>query len=182
MKNVIIRPATFNFIIIIDNYHHGQFRIKHRPQSNPRHPLAPSIRKCRAQRLNEPHAGLTTTSCPITRCPCNGRPRAQDQPTRKVQRNTPQILRLCQCRNLSFGLATKAKGLQGCGPRGSPGVTSHIPESARKCEGGNLHTPKATPTLGDGVPVDSQNFKEQFEGSKRNDLWRSLYHWKALET
>jgi hypothetical protein len=28
------------------------------------------------------------------------------------------------CRNPSFGLATKAKGLQGCGPRGSPGVTS----------------------------------------------------------
>ncbi len=29
-----------------------------------------------------------------------------------------------RCRNPSFGLATKAKGLQGCGPRGSPGVTS----------------------------------------------------------
>ncbi len=47
------------------------------------------------------------------------------------------------CRNFSFGLATKAKGLQGCGPRGSPGVkargspgvTSHTPESVRKCEG-----------------------------------------------
>jgi len=55
------------------------------------------------------------------------------------------------CRNLSFGLATKAKGLQGCGPRGSsgvkakrsqgcgprrsPGVTSHTPKSVRKCEG-----------------------------------------------
>jgi len=54
-------------------------------------------------------------------------------------------------RNPSFGLATKAKGLQGCGPRGSPGVkargsprvkarrsprvTSHTPRSVRKCEG-----------------------------------------------
>jgi hypothetical protein len=55
------------------------------------------------------------------------------------------------CRNPSLGLATKAKGLQGCEPRGSPGVkakalqgcgprrsqgvTSHTLESVRKCEG-----------------------------------------------
>jgi len=54
------------------------------------------------------------------------------------------------CHNPSFGLATKAKGLQGCGPRRSsgvkakrsqgcgprrsPGVTSHTPGSVRKCE------------------------------------------------
>jgi hypothetical protein len=71
---------------------------------------------------------------------------------------------LFMCRNLNFGLMTKAKGLQGCGPRGSPGVTSHTLESARKCEGANPHTPKATPTLGDGVPMDSLNFRERFEG------------------
>ncbi len=64
------------------------------------------------------------------------------------------------CRNLSFGLVTKAKGLQGCGPKGSPGVTSGTPGSVGKCEGVNLHTPKATPALGDGVPVDSQNFRD----------------------
>ncbi len=29
----------------------------------------------------------------------------------------------------------KAKALQGCGPRGSRGVTSHTPGSVRKCEG-----------------------------------------------
>jgi len=48
-----------------------------------------------------------------------------------------------KCRNSSFGLTTKAKGLQGCGPKGSPGikarrssgVTSHTPGSVRKCEG-----------------------------------------------
>ncbi len=55
------------------------------------------------------------------------------------------------CRNPSFGLVTKAKGLQGCGPRGSPRVkakrsqrcglrgsprvTSHTPGNVRKCEG-----------------------------------------------
>jgi len=29
----------------------------------------------------------------------------------------------------------KAKALQGCGPRGSRGVTSHTPKSVKKCEG-----------------------------------------------
>jgi hypothetical protein len=85
-----------------------------------------------------------------------------------------------KCRNPSFGLATKAKGLQGCRARGSLGVTSHTPGSVGKCEGVNPHTPKATPTLGDGVPVDSPNFNEQFQGSKLNGLWRFLYHWKSL--
>jgi hypothetical protein len=86
------------------------------------------------------------------------------------------------CRNPNFGLATKAKGLQGCGPRESLGATSHIPGSVRKCEGVNPHTPKATPTLGDGISVDSKNFRERFQGSKLNVLWDSLYHWKALGT
>jgi hypothetical protein len=62
---------------------------------------------------------------------------------------------LYKCRNPSFGLVTKAKGLQRCGPRGSPRVTSHTLKSVGKCEGVNLHIPKATPTLGDGVPMDS---------------------------
>jgi hypothetical protein len=79
----------------------------------------------------------------------------------------------------------KAKALQGCGPRGSRGVTSRTPGSVRRvreCEGVNTHTLKATPTLGNGVPVDSQNFRKQLQGSKPNGLWRSLYHWKALKT
>ncbi len=85
-------------------------------------------------------------------------------------------------RNPSFGLATKAKGLQGYGPRRSLGVTSHAHRSVGKCEGVNPHTPKSIPILGDGVPVDSRNFREQFERSKLNFLWRSLYHWKPLRT
>jgi len=95
--------------------------------------------------------------------------------------------------------------LQGCGPKGNPGVkpkgspgakakrsprpkargipgvTSHTPGNVRKCEGVNPHTPKATPTLGDGVLVDSRNFRERLQGSNLNGLWSSLYHWKALE-
>ncbi len=61
--------------------------------------------------------------------------------------------------NLSLGFATKAKGLQGCGPRGSSGVKSHTLKSVGKCEGGNLHTPKAIFTLGDGILLDFQIFK-----------------------
>jgi len=87
----------------------------------------------------------------------------------RVRAVVSQVSPCCPwCCNPSFGLATKAKGLQGCRPRGSPGVTSHAPGSVGKCEGVNPHTPKATPTLGDGVPVDSQNFREGFEGSKFN--------------
>jgi len=75
--------------------------------------------------------------------------------------------------------------LQRCGPRGSPGVTSETPGSVGECEGVSLHTPKATPKaipkLRKGVPVDSQNFRERFEGSNLNGLLRSLYQWKALE-
>jgi hypothetical protein len=47
-----------------------------------------------------------------------------------------------------------------------PGVL----ESVREYEGMNPHTPKVTPTLGDGVPVNSRNFREQLQGSKPNGL------------
>jgi len=36
----------------------------------------------------------------------------------------------------------QGKGLQRCGPRGSLGITFHVPESAREREGMNPHTPK----------------------------------------
>ncbi len=82
---------------------------------------------------------------------------------------------------LTLGSRPRQKGLQGCGPRGSPGVTSETPGSVGECEGVSLHTPKATPKLGEGVSMDSQNFRERFEGSNLNGLLRSLYQWKALE-
>jgi len=37
----------------------------------------------------------------------------------------------------------------------------HAFGSARECEGIDPHTPKGTPTLGVGVPVDSRIFKGQ---------------------
>jgi len=55
------------------------------------------------------------------------------------------------------------------------------PRSERKCEGMNPHTPKGASTLGVGVSVDSQMFKEKLQGSKPNGLKISLYHWKAIK-
>jgi hypothetical protein len=94
------------------------------------------------------------------------------------------------CCNPSFGLATKAKGVarlwakrkearesrqRHCKSAGQEGARelrqeeaqeSHhilpgVLESVREYERVNPHTPKATPTLGDGLPVDSRNFREQ---------------------
>jgi hypothetical protein len=44
----------------------------------------------------------------------------------------------------------------------------------------NLHIPKQAPTLGIGVLMDSQLFREQFQESKPIEL-KYLYHWKYIE-
>jgi len=80
------------------------------------------------------------------------------------------------CRNLNLELATKAKGCKVAGQEGSPGVMPHALGSARECEGIDPHTPKGTPALGVGVPVDSQVFKGRLQGSKLNSLKNVLYH------
>ncbi len=72
------------------------------------------------------------------------------------------------CCNLSLGLVAKARGCKVAGQEGSTGVMPHAPGSARECERIGLHTPKGTPTLGVGVPVDSQMFRERLQGSKPN--------------
>jgi hypothetical protein len=68
------------------------------------------------------------------------------------------------CHNPNLGLVTKVKGLQGCEPKGSLGITLHAPGSVRKCEGMNPHTPKVIPTLGDGVLVDSRILRGRLQG------------------
>ena len=80
------------------------------------------------------------------------------------------------CRNPSLGLATKARACKSAGQEGSPGVTFHAFGSAKECEGMNPHTPKGTPTLGVGVSMDFQIFKEQLQGTKLIGLGRSLFH------
>jgi len=52
------------------------------------------------------------------------------------------------CRNLSLGLATKARGCKVASQERRPG-------NEKKCEGMNLHTSKGASTLGVRVPVDS---------------------------
>jgi len=54
--------------------------------------------------------------------------------------------------------------------RESHHILPRVLESVREYERVNPHTPKATPTLGDGAPVDSRNFREQLQGSKPNGL------------
>jgi hypothetical protein len=46
------------------------------------------------------------------------------------------------CRNLSLGLATKAKACKVVRQEGNLGVTFHAPGGAKECEGMNPHTPK----------------------------------------
>ncbi len=58
------------------------------------------------------------------------------------------------CCNPSLGFATKAKRLARLQIKRKPG-------SVGKCEGMNPHTPKATPILGDRVPVDSPIFRRR---------------------
>ncbi len=59
------------------------------------------------------------------------------------------------CRNPSLGLATKVRGCKVVGQEKSPVAMSHAPGSAKECEGIDPCTPKGTPTLGVGVPMDS---------------------------
>ncbi len=73
------------------------------------------------------------------------------------------------CHNPSLRLMTKAKACKVASQEIKPGNES-------KCEGMNPHTPKGASTLGVGVLVDSQMFRERLQGSKPNGLKSYLYH------
>ncbi len=85
------------------------------------------------------------------------------------------------CHNPNLGLATKVKVCEGVGQEWSLEVTFHVPRSVGECEGTIFHTAKWAPTLGVGVPLDSQIFKEQLQRSKPIGLKSSLYHLNILE-
>ncbi len=78
------------------------------------------------------------------------------------------------CRNPSLRLATKARACKGAGQEWSPGVTIHAFGSVGKCEGMNPHTPKWTPTLGVGLPMDSQILQGNCRGQNSLD-WKVPY-------
>jgi len=56
------------------------------------------------------------------------------------------------------------------------------PDSERKCEGMNLHTPKGTSTLGVWNPDGLPNLQKTITGVKTQWIESSLYHWKDIET
>jgi len=60
----------------------------------------------------------------------------------------------------NLGLTTKVNVYKVASQKGSSGIMSHAPGSAKECEGIDLYTPKGTLTLGVEVLVDSQIFKE----------------------
>jgi hypothetical protein len=64
-----------------------------------------------------------------------------------------------ECRNPNLGLATKARGLQGCGPKKGPRSHFTCSRECKKFEGMNPHTPKGTSMLGVGVPKGLPNCK-----------------------
>jgi hypothetical protein len=64
-----------------------------------------------------------------------------DSPKDGVKNTYDIHLQHHSCRNLSLGLTTKARVCKVASQEGSPGITSRAPESAKECEGMNLHTP-----------------------------------------
>jgi len=81
-----------------------------------------------------------------------------------------------------LGSRLRQRACKVAGQEGSSGVMPHALGSVRECEGIDPHTPKGSPTLGVGVPMESRMFREQFQGPKLNGLRSSLYHQKALGT
>jgi len=73
------------------------------------------------------------------------------------------------CYDPSLGFVTKAKACKGVSQKGSMRVTFHTPRSVGKCEGMNPHTPKWVPTLRVGVLMESQIFREVFQGPNSLD-------------
>jgi len=77
------------------------------------------------------------------------------------------------CHNPSLGLVIKARACEDASQKWSPIVTFHAPESARKCEGMNLHTPKWAPLW----ELESQWTLKFSEGNYKG---QNLLDWKVF--
>ncbi len=77
------------------------------------------------------------------------------------------------CHNPSLELTTKARLRKSASQERDPGMLENVRM--------NTPTPKWTPILGVGVPMDFQNFREWLQGSKPFSLKSSLYQWKVIE-
>ncbi len=93
-----------------------------------------------------------------------------------------KILSVFFCCNPSLELVTKTKGCKVAGQVGNLGVTSHVPGNAKSVRESTFTLPSELPCWELESQMDFQNFKEQFQGSKFNGLWRSLYRWKYFGT
>jgi hypothetical protein len=66
------------------------------------------------------------------------------------------------------------KACKGTCQEGSWGVTFRALESAKECEGMNLHTPQWAPILGVGVSMDSEPLTSNYRGQNPLD-WNVPY-------
>jgi hypothetical protein len=72
------------------------------------------------------------------------------------------------CRNLSLGLATKARACKGEGQEGNLGVTSHAPGSVGECENEHSHS-QVNSHFGSWSPDGLSNLKKAI--SRVNTHW-----------
>jgi hypothetical protein len=86
------------------------------------------------------------------------------------------------CCNLNLGLATKARGLHGCGPRGRLGSHFTCSWECKECEGMNPHTPKWIPIVGIRVPNGLPNFHSTISGVKTHWFEDFFISSKNIET
>jgi hypothetical protein len=86
----------------------------------------------------------------------------------------PKTFKEVLCRNPSLGLATKARGLQGCGPRRKPGGAKSVREWT-------LTLPNELPLWELESQMDFRIFSAQLQGSKPIVSKNSLCHLKATE-
>jgi hypothetical protein len=74
------------------------------------------------------------------------------------------------CHNPSLELATKTRGCKVTGQEGDMGVTSHAPGNAKSARESTLTLPSELPWWELESQMDSQNFKEPFQGLEINSL------------
>ncbi len=86
-----------------------------------------------------------------------------------------------ECRNLSLGLVTEARGCKVMGQEGHPGVTSHALKSAKSAREWTSTLPNELSCWKLESQMESQIFRMQFQGSKIISLKSYLYHWKAFD-
>jgi hypothetical protein len=85
-------------------------------------------------------------------------------------------------RDPNLGRTTKVKGCKDASQERDPGVTSHIPGSAKSVRAWTLTLPSELPCWELESRMDSQIFRVQLQGSKLIASKSFLCHWKDIET